>query len=333
MKLGVPPNLIFDGVPIQFVGNQKHLGITLNEKGKWYDHIEKVLSSASKVIGIMRKLKYKFSYHSLNQIYISYVRPILEYSSIVWDNCTTEQARSLEKLQNEAAGIVTGLTRPVSLERLYNECNWDSLALRRYNQKLKFMYKATYGMVPSYIVDLIPQLVGETSRYDLRNSSDITILHQRNTIFQNSCIPSSVRAWNSIDDQYRNCQTYGSFCYKIKNDLNFSVKIPNYYHEGNHKLATLHCRLRNRCSDLHADLFYNHLSDNVIGNMRLKMQNILSLDTIDMSMKEFYKIRPFLPLSVSGALNGKRNLSEDDNSVLFEAIQTYIKDTRHFNDN
>ena len=118
MELGVPPNLIFDGVPIQFVSNHRHLGITLNEKGKWYDHTEKVLSSASKVIGDIRKLKYKFSYHSLNQIYISYVRPILEYSSTVWDNCTAEQARSLEKLQNEAARIVTGLTRSVSFERV-----------------------------------------------------------------------------------------------------------------------------------------------------------------------------------------------------------------------
>ena len=130
----------------------------------------------------MRKFKYKFSYHSLNQIYISYVRPILEYSSIVWDNCTAEKARSLEKLQNDVARIVTGLTKSVSLERLYKECNWDSLALRRYNQKLKFMYKATHGMILAYFVDLIPQLVGETYRYDLRNISDITELPQRTTI-------------------------------------------------------------------------------------------------------------------------------------------------------
>ena len=78
MELGVPLNLIFDGIQIQGFSNHKHSGITLNEKCKWYDHIEKILSSVSKVIGIMRKLKYKFSYHSLNQIYISYVRPILE---------------------------------------------------------------------------------------------------------------------------------------------------------------------------------------------------------------------------------------------------------------
>ena len=47
----------------------------------------------------------------------------------------------------------------------------------------------------------------------------------------------------------------------------------------------------------------------------------------------FHKTRQFLPYSVADALNGKRNLSVEDNSVLFEAIQTYIKDTRHFSDN
>ena len=67
----------------------------------------------------MRRLKYDFFRRALNQIYISYVRPLLEYSSIVWDGCTDEQSSSLEKIQNEAARIVTGLTRPVSLERLY----------------------------------------------------------------------------------------------------------------------------------------------------------------------------------------------------------------------
>ena len=70
------------------------------------------------------------------------------------------------------------------MKGLYNECNWDSLALRRYNQKLKFMYKATHGMVLSYIVDLILHLVGETSCYDLRNRSDISVLPQRTTIVQ-----------------------------------------------------------------------------------------------------------------------------------------------------
>ena len=104
------PRLLFDDVLIDFVDQHKHLGVTLTNNGKWQNHIENILASASKVIGIMRKLKYTFSRTALNQIYISYARPILEYSSIVWYNCTDEQSNSLEKLQNEAARIITGLT-------------------------------------------------------------------------------------------------------------------------------------------------------------------------------------------------------------------------------
>ena len=122
MKPETIPRLIFDGVSINFVDQHKHLGVTLTDNGKWQNHIENIMASASKVIGVMRKLKYTFSRIALNQIYISYARPILEYSSIVWDNCTVEQSNSLEKLQNEAARIVTGLTKSVSLERLYAEC-------------------------------------------------------------------------------------------------------------------------------------------------------------------------------------------------------------------
>ena len=53
---------------------------------------------------------------------MSHVLPILEYSSIVRDNCTVYEAEALEKLQNEAARIMTGLTRSVSIANLYSEC-------------------------------------------------------------------------------------------------------------------------------------------------------------------------------------------------------------------
>ena len=116
----------------------------------------------------MRRLKFTLSRAALNQIYLAYVRPILEYSSIVWDGCTTQDLNSLEILQHEAARVVTGLTRSVSLEKLYKECGWAPLSERRQFQKLCFMYKCNYNIVPDYISDLIPPLVGEVSNYPLR---------------------------------------------------------------------------------------------------------------------------------------------------------------------
>ena len=79
---------------------------------------------------MMRKLKYSISRKSLNQIYISFLRPVLE-SAVVWDGCTLYEKESLEKIQHEAARIVTGLTRSVSIEKLYSEIGWLSLSERR----------------------------------------------------------------------------------------------------------------------------------------------------------------------------------------------------------
>ena len=105
------PKLIFDNTLITFADNHKHLGITLNNKVRWHDHIQNIIKSANKVICVMRRLKFILSRAALNYIYMAYARPILEYSSIVWDGCTTQDLDSLEKLQHEAARRVTGLTR------------------------------------------------------------------------------------------------------------------------------------------------------------------------------------------------------------------------------
>ena len=127
------------------------------------------------------------------------MRPILEYSSIVWDDCTTQDLNSLEKLQNEAARVLTGLTRSVSLEKLYKECGWAPLSERRQFEKLCFMCKCNYNIVPDYISDLIPPLEGEVSNYPLRNANNFTTPRTRTETFRKSCIPSSVALWNSLD--------------------------------------------------------------------------------------------------------------------------------------
>ena len=221
------PNLIFYGTPIKFVTEQKHLGLTFSNNRQWLNHIENILKSASKVIGIMRKLKYTFSRVALIQIYFSYLLPIIEYSCVVWDGCTERDIESLQKLQNEAARIVTGLTRSVSLDNLYKESWWVSLIERRKQQKLICMYKSVNGLVPSYVSSLIPPLVRETKAYNLRNNNNITVPFCRTGISRKSCIPSSILAWNSLDIELRNSPSLSSFKYQSKK------KTTKYFNSSN----------------------------------------------------------------------------------------------------
>ena len=102
------PNLYFDQVPVTFVDEHKHLGLTFSRDVKWHAHINNILTSTSKMLGVMRSLKFKLNRKTLNQLYFSYLRPLVEYASVVWDGCTMYEKEQLERFQYEAARIVTG---------------------------------------------------------------------------------------------------------------------------------------------------------------------------------------------------------------------------------
>ena len=101
--------LVMDNSVLKIVDMHKHLGVTLSSNNKWYKHVELIIKSASKQVSYLRKAKYHFSKEILSKLYCTYIRPLLEYASEVWDGCTQTDAYRLEQVQLIAARIVTGL--------------------------------------------------------------------------------------------------------------------------------------------------------------------------------------------------------------------------------
>ena len=158
-------------------------------------------------------------------MYMSYMLPILEYASVIWDGCYEQDSVTLQKVQNEAARLVTGLTRSVSLEKLFKECRWATLLQRRQQHKLSFMYNVNAEIVSQYIQDLIPPLVSEVSDYPLRNTRNITVPYNRTSILQKSCIQSSIRLWNSLAENLKDASSLLTFKkHIISNWFKFSSK-------------------------------------------------------------------------------------------------------------
>jgi hypothetical protein len=58
----------------------------------------------------------------------------------------------LENVQIEAARVVTGGTRLVSINSLYKETGWETLQARRENHKKNYFYKMVNGLVPPYLI-------------------------------------------------------------------------------------------------------------------------------------------------------------------------------------
>jgi hypothetical protein len=56
-------------------------------------------------------------------MYLSYVRPILEYADVIWNNCPNYIKEKLEHINYEAARIITGATTLTSLSIPLQECD------------------------------------------------------------------------------------------------------------------------------------------------------------------------------------------------------------------
>ena len=86
----------------------------------------------------------------------------------MWDNCTQQQMNDLEKIQIEVGRIVSGATKLVTLDLLYQELGWLKLSERRKLHKLFLFYKMENGLAPDYLAELIPPRVRDKTSYSLR---------------------------------------------------------------------------------------------------------------------------------------------------------------------
>ena len=78
-------------------------------------------------------------------MYIAFLRPTLEYFSIVWDSCF---ARDIQKDWKSTGRIVTGLP-PIFTSRESLYLGWQTLQNRRYAAEMVTMFKIHDGSAPT----------------------------------------------------------------------------------------------------------------------------------------------------------------------------------------
>ena len=93
----------------------------------------------------MRKLKFQLDWKST--IYFLFMCPFLDYADVVWNNYTLYESNALDKIQNKAAGIVTGATKLASIDSLHTETGWETLGSRRKTRKLTMFYKMDFALI------------------------------------------------------------------------------------------------------------------------------------------------------------------------------------------
>ncbi|MCG8113685.1 MAG: reverse transcriptase family protein [Candidatus Thiodiazotropha taylori] len=326
------PPLFMHNIQIDEVDSHKHLGLYLSQDCTWHQHIDFIKEKAWCRINIMRKLKFKLDRKSLETIYIAFIRPLLEYADVIWDNCTQYEKTELEKIQLEAARIATGTTKLISLNNLYKEICWDTLEKRRHDHKLTLFYKMINNLAPAYLSSLVPQHVNAISRYNLRNSNDLQTIRAKTSQYYNSFLPSSIREWNSLPSEAKQCTSRNTFKYFLKKD---KQTVPIYFYYGNRKAQILHTRLRTNCSGLNLDLFLKNITESPM----CLCGSIENAQHFFFHCRFFQEPREMLLNAVSihhtPTLNlllyGDPALSRNSNENIFRHVHEYILNTKRFN--
>ena len=114
------PKIIIDDKEVERVAYAKLLGVILSEDLTWNKHVDAIVMKASKRLHMLYQLKQAgISQHDMVIVYISIVRPVLEYACPVWHtNLPIYLSDSIEMIQKRALrSIFPGESYHVILNR------------------------------------------------------------------------------------------------------------------------------------------------------------------------------------------------------------------------
>ena len=167
------PSVKMNNIELKKVDSHTHLGLTINKNLTWNDHINKITAKASKRIDCLKRIRTLVPRTTLEILYKSMIRPVLEYASILYDNLTSYLSIRLENCQRAAALICTGAMQRTSTDSLLEELGWASLKERRRYYRMTLFYKMNNQLVPGYLESMLPKQVHTRTRYPLRNADDL----------------------------------------------------------------------------------------------------------------------------------------------------------------
>ena len=132
---------------------QKHLGLTLDIKLNFSEHIKSITKKVSKTMSLLRKFQQILPRSTLLTIYKTFVRSRLDYADMIYDRAYNSAFQDkLESIQYNACLAITGAIRGTSTEKIYQELGLESLKSRRWFRK--FVIFITYSMINSPLIYL-----------------------------------------------------------------------------------------------------------------------------------------------------------------------------------
>ena len=122
------------GQTFELVESAKYLGVTIDSKLNFNNHIDSVAKKANGTRALLNRNLRSYSQSIKDSTYKTYIRPMVEYASTVWDPHTRRNINKLEQVQRHSARYVTGNhDYTSSISAMVHDLEWPTLEQRRHH--------------------------------------------------------------------------------------------------------------------------------------------------------------------------------------------------------
>ena len=199
------------GQPVKRVKFTKFLGVIIDEKLNWKEHVSLVCSKLNKCIAVLYRASFCVGYEALLTIYNSLFLPHLMYCSEIWGNTCKTALNQIFFLQKRAIRIVH------SVGRIAHTCNLfhKSKALKFFDivkfKSLILMYNAKLSLLPCNI-----QSYFKFNNTTTRQQGLFSHISCRTTKKSHCLSIKGVKLFNNLPKWLQNISTINSFRQNLK---------------------------------------------------------------------------------------------------------------------
>ena len=187
---------------LQTTKNAKYLGLNISDDLSWTKHINQTTAKGNNTLKFIKRNIQTHNIRIKETAYKTYVRPLLEYSSSVWDPWQKKYIEQLEMVQHRAVRyILNDYASTSSVTEMLKKLSLPTLKTRRKISSLVMLYKIQSGLVriplPPYITPT------------MRNR--LSIPYSRINAHLYSFFPRTARLWNNLPPDLINRPDLESF--------------------------------------------------------------------------------------------------------------------------
>ena len=203
------PELYLYGKALERVHEYKYLGVLLTSNLSWTAHIDRTVAKARKLTGLLYRQFSKWSTpEALLKIYLSTIRPHLEYAAPIWSPEHTKDITMLENVQKFALRVCTKQWNS-SYDDLIAFCNVPKLGQRRSLLSLGLLHKIINGDFTMPDAPVSPYVPTYSTRSAEANWYNVPF--SRTNTLQSSFFPRTILVWNALPSSVTTTTSLASF--------------------------------------------------------------------------------------------------------------------------